>query len=215
MVEVIDVTSHPADVIDVGDAALRFWQSLVGGEHWDRLMVSLKPELANSGSELVHYTFDACVDEGLADDPEMDPLSPEGRDVLRRWCDRRAPTCAAILRRLPVVDGHVRAHRLIACDPAHLRPDLGVFWTHNLDDWPDPYALWAEGGRDAATIVVEAMIPMEAVDWQTSCLALMDWYCGDCESELRVRPGYPVRVVGCTRLEDDSPVAIPDIEYRT
>src|SRR3546814_20670600 len=50
----------------------------------------------------------------------------------------------------------------------------------------DPYAPWSEGGRDAPTIVIEAQIPVEAIDWQTSCMALMDWYSGDCESELRV-----------------------------
>src|SRR3546814_1488979 len=49
----------------------------------------------------------------------------------------------------------------------------------------DPYAPWSEGGRDAPTIVIEAQIPVEAIDWQTSCMALMDWYSGDCESELR------------------------------
>jgi hypothetical protein len=213
-------TGHPADAIDETDAAVRFWWSLTGGSHWDELLVAMKPECANCGSEHAQYTIDACFDEGLTTDDELDAQSEEGRRVLRLWCDSRARTCAEILRALPVVDGHVRAHRLIACDPADLRADLGLFWTHAFEDWPDPYAPWGVGGREAPTLVIEAMVPVEAVDWQVSCMALMDWYCGDSESELRLKPGFPVHLVSCTRLDDGSfdpvePVVVPDLAWRT
>src|SRR3546814_6346736 len=148
----------------------------------------MRPDLKQIGDEHLDYTVDACIDHDLAEEG-VDPRSPEGIAALRRWTYFRAKTCSEILVRLPVVDGRVRGHRLIACAPEQLRPALGLFWTHNFDDWPDPYAPWSEGGRDAPTIVIEAQIPVEAIDWQTSCMALMDWYSGDCESELRVFPG--------------------------
>jgi len=212
----VELTStHPADVIDVQDAAVRFWWSLTGGSHWDELMVRMKPELAGSGTEHAGYTMDACIDEGLTEEDDLDPQSEEGREVLRLWCVTRAGRCAEVLRGLDIVDGHVRAHRLVGCGPEDLKADLGVFWTHAIDDWPDPYAPWAEGGRDARTMIVEAMIPVEAVDWQVSCMALMDWYCGDSESELRVLPGHAVRLVSCVDLATDEPMVLPDLEWRT
>lgn len=179
---------HPAFAIDLEAASARFHASLFGGDYWDELAVAMRPDLKQIGDEHLDYTFDACIDHDLAEEG-VDPRSPEGIAALRRWTDFRAKTCSEILVRLPVVDGRVRGHRLIACAPEQLRPALGLFWTHNFDDWPDPYAPWSEGGRDAPTIVIEAQIPVEAIDWQTSCMALMDWYSGDCESELRVFPG--------------------------
>lgn len=208
-------TTHPAEAIDVEDAAVRFWWSLTGGSHWDDLMVRLKPELAGSGTEHASYTMDACIDDGLTDEEDLDPQSERGREVLRRWCDARAARCREVLRGLDIVDGHVRAHRLIACGPEELRADLGVFWSHAFDEWPDPVAPWAEGGREARTLVVEALIPIEAIDWQVSCMALMDWYCGDSESELRVLPAHPVRFVSCRDLETDEPMIVPDLTWRT
>lgn len=208
-----DTTPHPADSIDAAQVAERFWHSLTTGEHWDALMVSMRPELANTGAEHIEYTFDACVDDRLVDDEEVDPRSELGLAVLRTWCERRAPTCIDILRKLSVIDGHVRAHRLIGCTPSTLKPALGLFWTHNFDDWPDPYAPWAEDGRNAPTLVIEAMVPVDAIDWHVSCMALMDWFTGDCESELRLRPGHPLRVIGCRQLADDSEVVVPDLDY--
>jgi hypothetical protein len=180
-------------------------------------MVSLRPELAGSGSEHAAYTLESCIEEGTDDcDNEMDPASPEGVERLRLWCEERAPLCAERIAALPIVDGHVRGHRMIAVsDPAELRPALGVFWTHDFENWPDPYPLWAEEGRDAPTIVVEALVPVEAVDWQSSLMCLMDWFLGDCEAELRVRPGFPVRIVSAFRLDDDSPVDLPEMEWTT
>lgn len=209
--------AHPAVAgMDVAVAARRFHASLTGGAHWDDLMVSLRPETADCGSEHAAYTLDACVEEGLVGDDDVDPTSPEGVEALRLWCERRAPACAERIAALPVVDGHVRAHRMIAVsDPAELRPALGVFWTHDFENWPDPYPLWAEGGRDAPTIVVEALVPVEAVDWQSSLMCLMDWFLGDCEAELRVRPGFPVRIVSAFRLDDDTPVDLPELEWTT
>src|SRR3546814_13605765 len=77
----------------------------------------------------------------------------------------------------------------------------------------DPYAPWSEGGRDAPTIVIEAQIPVEAIDWQTSCMALMDWYSGDCESELRVFPGHAIIVIECRPLGGGRLIELPDLEY--
>src|SRR3546814_7777816 len=90
------------------------------------------PDLKQIGDEHLDYTFDACIDHDLAEEG-VDPRSPEGIAALRRWTDFRAKTCSEILVRLPVVDGRVRGHRLIACAPEQLRPALGLFWTHNLD----------------------------------------------------------------------------------
>jgi hypothetical protein len=205
---------HPATSIDLTAASATFHASLIGGDYWDTLASTMRPELKQVGDEHIDYTFDACIDHGLAAEG-VDPRSPDGVAALRQWTDLRAKTCAAILAKLPVIDGHVRGHRLIACEPVKLRPALGLFWTHNLEDWPDPYAPWSDNARDAPTLVIEAMIPVNAIDWQFSCMALMDWYSGDAESELRVYPGHSVKLIGCTALSDDKTVTIPEVAYTT
>lgn len=205
---------HPAASINLADASARFHASLVGGVYWDETAVAMRPELAQCGDEHIEYTFDAAVEHGFGSDG-MDPCSPEGAAALRLWTDHRARTCASILTALPIIDGCVRGHRLIACEPKDLRSSLGIFWTHNLDDWPAPYAPWSENARHAPTLVIEALIPIEAIDWQVSCMSLMDWYSGDAESELRARPGHSIQILGCTALDGGSTICIPDYKYTT
>lgn len=206
--------NHPATSINVAAASARFHASLVGGAYWDETAVALRPDLAQCGDEHIDYTFDASVEHGFGLEG-MDPRSAEGVAALRCWTDYRARICADILADLPIIAGCVRAHRLIACAPMNLRPSLGRFWTHNFEDWPDPYAPWSEDARDAPTLVIEAMIPVEAIDWNVSCMALMDWYSGDAESELRAEIGHAVRLIGCTDLENHSPVILPNLLYTT
>lgn len=43
----------------------------------------------------------------------------------------------------------------------------------------------------------------------------MEWFLGDCETELRVRPGFPVRIVSAFRLDDNSSVNLPELEWTT
>lgn len=205
---------HPSIFkIDVDTAAIAFRDSLMTGTWWDHEVVALRPELSHCGSEHLQYTLDACYDQGLIDHEIEDIQSKEAYAVITKWCQQRAVICRDKLGSLEVTNGHVRGHRIIACDQSTLRAQLGIFWSHDIDNFVDPYAPWGEGGRDAPALLIEAMIPITAVNWPTSHLSLMDWMTGDSESELRLYPNHPLIVVGCTTLEDDQPVDIPGYIY--
>ena len=201
---------HPASAIDTEAAARAFALSLTGkGPHWDTTMTEMHPEMGGSGDECSWYVIDACIDMGLCEE-EPQKGSPEEVAVLTKWCDQRAPVCKAKMERIVIEDGHVTAHRIIDARPDDLRPALGIFWSHDFDNWPDPSTPWGEKRGTFPTIVIEAKVPVEVIDWQTSCTALMDWMVGDCEAELRLRPGHPLRDVKAFLLETMEPIELPD-----
>lgn len=204
---------HPASAIDTDAAARAFALSLTGkGPHWDATMIDMHPEMGTSGDEHAWYVIDACIDMGLCySEPESG--SKEEAEILTRWCQQRAPVCKAKMERIVIEDGHVLAHRIIDSHPGELRPALGIFWSHDFDNWPDPSTPWGEKRGTFPTLVIEARIPVEAIDWQTSCTALMDWMVGDRESELRLRPGYPLKDVKAFLLSDMEPIKLPDMDY--
>lgn len=207
---------HPYFKFDVHATAHDFWVSLTTGKHWDTQLVSLLPSVANAGSEHVKYTLDACYTQGLTQTEDLDPQSQEALDVLKVWCDKRAVTCATKLGEIETVDFHyIEVQRMIACQPQDLRPNLGIFWTHDLENWPDPYPLWAEGERDQPTLVVTGLIGISDIDWQTSLMSHMCWMLGDCEAEIRVKSGVPVKMVDCSWLHDGSNVTLPRIDWFT
>ena len=201
---------HPASSIDTDAAARAFALSLTGkGPHWDSTMTRMHPEMGASGDECAWYVIDACIDMGLCED-EPEKGSPEEAAILTKWCDQRAPVCKAKMERIVIEDGHVTAHRIIDSKPEDLKTALGIFWSHDFDNWPDPSTPWGEKRGTFPTIVIEAKIPVEAIDWQTSCTALMDWMVGDCESELRLEPRHPLKDVKAFLLETMEPIELPD-----
>jgi len=210
------ISSHPADAISPVAVAKRVFESLSGKQYWDLESASRMPNLTFDGTENLRYTWDAIYEEGLTDleDPdEFDFTSPTILEPLRKWTDARARICIKNMQSIPVIDGFVQGHRMIQCHPENLISPLGIFWTHGLENWPDPLAPWGKENRDETkipTLTVEAMIPVGAIDWETSCTALCDWFIGDCESELRAVPGHPVRLVKITDLETGDPVLIPN-----
>jgi hypothetical protein len=219
--------AHPADVVDVQAAADMVAAWLLGeGPHWDPFIRDHRPEM-QSPDQTLDYTMEGIRDHAFHergieyDEEDLEPHSPMGRTEIAAWCLDRALTARKTLTNLPIVDGGMRAHRLIGTSPDALRADLGIFWTHSLHETVDIYAMWAPDGRDAETLCVEAVVPLESIDWQTSCMALMDWYLGDSEQELRLRPGHPVSVRSCIRWKPpeewvpDEAIVLPDLDWRT
>ena len=221
-----DATMHPANVIDAGTCAAVVAAWLLGeGPHWDPFIRDHRPEMQCPASTL-EYTMEGICDDAFHERgieyEDLDPTSDVGRAEIAAWCTKRAETAKATLVGLPIVDGGIRAHRLIGATPDALRADLGIFWTHSIDETVDIYAMWAEGGREApSTLCIEAVVPLESIDWAVSCMALMDWFLGDSEQELRLRPGHPVSVRSCTRWnppeqwQADEAVILPDLDWRT
>jgi len=206
--------AHPASVIDTEAAAKVFTLSITGqGSHWDALMCELHPKMASVGDETAWYVIDRCAEMGLCDE-DTDPASEEGQKALEEWSRQRSPVCKALKEAIPITDGHIKAHRIIISKPDDLNPKLGLFWSHDIDNWPDPATPW--GKKDAGpALLIEAMIPVEAVDWQTSCLAHMCWMVGDTESELRIKPDFPLKEVKAEMLENGNHVKIPDHQWMT
>lgn len=225
MTIVNEAPPHPAGSIDVQVAADTVSAWLLGeGPHWDPHIRDEKPEMTAPDATL-EYTMEGIVDHAFhsrgIEYEDLDPRSPEGRKEIAAWCLDRAATAKRTLCALTVVDGAVRAHRLIGATPSTLRTDLGIFWTHSLDETVDIYPMWAEGGREAEALCIEALVPLASIDWQVSCMALMDWFLGDSEQELRLRPGHPVTVVSCERWpspEEWAPeqrIDLPERDWRT
>src|SRR3546814_16858560 len=59
---------HPAFAIDLEAASARFHASLFGGDYWDELAVAMRPDFKQIGDEHLDSTFDACIDNDLAED---------------------------------------------------------------------------------------------------------------------------------------------------
>lgn len=216
---------HPAWCVDL-DAAARAVSSWLLGEapHWDPYIRDHRPDMS-SLEGILDYTMEGIQDHAFhsrgVEYDVLDPQSEDGRREIADWCASRAAGARDVLLALPVVDGGIRAHRMIGTDPAGLRSDLGIFWTHSLLECVDPYPIWAPGGRDAECLCIEAVAPLEAIDWQTSCMAMMDWYTGDAEQELRLRPGHRLRIVSCEHIPAaaewtaSTMIELPAREWRT
>jgi hypothetical protein len=224
-----DLERHPAASIDEAACAATVHAWLLGrGPMWDPFMRDHRPDMCDP-EQTLDYTLDGvledAIEEGLVDDgrERLKASDPETDALLMRWCLDRARICAATLADLEIVDGHVLAHRLVAATPATLRASLGIFWTHSIDECVDPYPMWSERGRDEPDVLlVAAMVPAAAIDWNVSCMALMDWLIGDSEQELRVLPGWKVRIANCVRWNDEphpgeepEPVLLPDLHWTT
>lgn len=186
--------------------------SLIGGRYWDAYAITLKPDLADCGSEHLEYVLEHCMEMGYTTGQTLEEVLPERRALVRRWAEEQAADIVGRLSCITVVDGRMSAHRLLCCDPEDVRNPLGAFWTWDLNDWCDPYSPWAENGREERTIAVHGSVAVEHVDWWTTALSNMDWYCGG-ENELRVIPGSPVRVAGCFDLDSDQPLVLPDLPW--
>lgn len=204
---------HPASSIDEEAAAEVFAASISGeGDHWDKTMIAMHPEMREKGNENAWYVIDRCIEMGLCDE-EPDPGSKEEANILKKWSEIRAPECKRKLKNLPLEGDHIRAFRMIDCNPENIRSQLGVFWSYTLENWDDPVTPW--GDPELPTLLIEALVPLEAVEWQTTCLANMDWMIGDTESELRLKPGYPVKEVKISYLRGVEEITVPDISYTT
>lgn len=202
--------THPANTIDF-DAIAEIFAGAMSGEteHWDKDMIRIHPEMGLDVSQEAGQILDNCVDRGMAEDyiEHDDPKAPA---LIRAWSLVRAPECRKKMLKIPIEDGHVLAHRIIAAKVEDLKNPLGIFWSHDFPNWPDPKTPWGNNMNGVPTLVLEGKIPVEAINWEYSALALMSWLLGDTESELRVYPGYSIRNVKATYLKSGKKVEVPD-----
>lgn len=212
---------HPASVINEEAVANRLYRSLTNQEYWDTQANSARPDLKFEGDEHLDYLWDMLYESGLTDIEYLDDIArddPKVTKAISLWSTQRAAKCRAEMFKIPVENDRVRAHRLIQCYPPELTSPLGIYWTHSYYNMIDPVAPWGREKNTRSTVptlVIEAMIPTAAIDWETSCVALCDWYCGDSESELRIIAGHTIEPISIFNNANDEPYEIPDITWIT
>lgn len=204
---------HPASSIDKSAVFKRLYTSLTGGKFWDQQSVKARPDLKMVGTEHIDYEWEGLHAHGFSDieEPESFNFSnPLITGPIARWIEYRIEQSHNTLLALPIYNGKVKAYRLIQTHLEDIRPELGLYWSHTVDNWDDPRAPWGQHGDQTPTYRFEAMVPAEAVDWETSCAALCDWYCGDMESELRLQPGHHLTDVTAIDVATYEPVELPN-----
>lgn len=190
---------HPSTGIDIEKAARVVAASInCHGPYWDLDSCVRRPDLKWEGA---FHAADIlmAVREHMADiipcSYRGDDLThPDAQKAIHDWCRKRAEDKAEQLGQLEVhEDGTIFVERVIGCRPENLRSDVGVFWTTDVQHGGILNAPWAVD--DTEEMLVTARVHHSHVDWQKSCMARMDWYSGDCELELRLLPGRPLRDV--------------------
>lgn len=209
--------THPADLLDVDAAAAHVLAAHRTGRYWDERAVRVRPELADAGSDDLHRILEMLSEEDDADPdvaPERQPdvgLTPAADEALSSWLVRRAHYAREQLKLVPIgPNGTIAVWREIQCNPADVRPALGVHWTWNPDFCGGAQAFWTPHGsdEDVPVILLVGSVPVESVDWPVTLLCAMDYLCGDDERELRLRDGAPLRLV--EMHVDAEAVSVPD-----
>lgn len=204
------MTIHPASLLDYEEIGDTLAKSLTGQTtHWDSDMARMHPKMTECSREEAEEILSNCVERGLVRE-YLEPDHPRAPKLITQWCGLRIHEVNRRMMQIRIEDGHVTAHRIIATKPKDLKSPLGIFWSHDFDNWPDPVTPWGNNLRGVPTLVVEGRVPVEAINWRFSALALMSWLLGDTESELRLYPGHPIRDVKVTYLEDGKSVEVPD-----
>jgi hypothetical protein len=145
---------------------------------------------------------------------------PEGSDsdidaAFENWLHARYRFVRRKLSRL-AARPTFKAWRVLRVDRGwlqHPRHDLGIYWTYNLRRWQqeiDAYPIWADEDEAGNTIdiLITADVPNATVDWLRTFRAHMDYYSGDREYELRLKPGSPVAVRKVEDLDTRRPQSV-------
>jgi hypothetical protein len=210
---------HPAFVVSLDRVASKFAISLLTGLHWDEEIIERKPNIGSINFERLQYTL-----QNVSELSDLDPLDKSAiEEGIHSWCKKRVVTCFNKLGNLDIEKFehsdtdtfHIKSRRMIGCLPEDLRKELGVFWTFDFDNWPDPYPLWSVHGREGPVILVTALIPVDRVNWQASLMCLMDWMLGDCEAELRVYKDTPVKLLKGEDLNTGEDIFLPPVNWIT
>ena len=216
---------HPSHVVDRHSAATVVAASINRrGPYWDALSMTRRPDLIWDGAEHAADILMAVQEHMQEDIPCTyrggDPSHPDAMRAIEEWCRIRADDKAEQLAELDVDgDGTVFVERVVACPPETLRSAIGVFWTTDVQHGGILSAPW--GSDRTHEILITARVHHSHVDWQASCMARMDWYSGDCELELRLRPGRPLVDVAAwswdqSLIEDRRRrLVLPDLDWTT
>jgi len=206
---------HPCSQLDYEKIANTFGLAISGqSEHWDKDMIRLHPEMANAIDEEADEIISSCVDRDMIDE-YIESDDPRAKDLIMKWCQIRRHEVQEKMENIPLENGYVRAHRIISCKPGDIRNPLGIFWSHDFKNWPDPTTPWGTNLKGKKTVVIEALVPIEAVNWEYSAMALMSWLLGDCESELRLYQNSPITVEKAWYLESGEKIEMPQLKWRS
>ena len=194
--------------LDIADI---FYESLTTGAWWDKDAIAARSELANVGSEHLEYTFEAALSRKRIQIEPLDLSSDYHQTILKDWCAYRTAHAISVMAQNMSFMGHyVHAWRIVDCPPNELNENIGIYWTFNPNESVDPYCYWSLKSKSEATpIRVKALIPIDGVDLQTTCLSLMCYMYGDAEQELRVLKGTRVMSVTATDFKTGEQLVLP------
>jgi len=221
----LDADAHPSRIVDRNEAATIVAASINRrGPHWDALSNTCRPDLVWDGAmhagDILLAVQEHMQDEIPCSYRGGDLSHPDAMRAIDDWCRIRSDEKAEQLAGLPIDDrGTVFVERVIACRAEDLRSTIGVFWTTDVQHGGILSAPWGSDRTDE--ILITARIHHSHVDWQASCMARMDWYSGDCELELRLRPDRPLVDVAAWSWDQSliegrrRRLVLPDLDWTT
>lgn len=185
--------------VDPRNIVLRTCVSIFAGKYWDR-----RPHTQNYGDETAWQMFGDYRDtmpETIRDMDADDAIAtPEFKREVLKWAQARYRNVENKLASLPYGAHGVKVSRMMRVPLSKFAEAkrsgttaLGVHWTFTPDEW-EMHSVW--GGRNAGVdIVIHAEVSEEHIDWFNTYMANMDYYSGDQENEIRIKPGAPLHVL--------------------
>lgn len=158
----------------------------------DNLMNDRHYERYFNGTEWKHSNDNTDM---MADEWGIDRDDPAFKDRAEEWVTARYHEVISKLNNIEMRAGRYILHRTIKVPenwPMGNVVSLGEYWSF---DPIDPYAMWASPDLIGRDVEIIAEVSPDAVNWELSILANMDWYSGDAENELRLIKGRQVKVV--------------------
>lgn len=168
----------------------------------DNLMNDRHYERYFNGHEWKHSSDNTDM---MADEWRLDRYDPEFKKRAEEWVSARYREVVAKLNNIEMHSGRYILHRTIKVPanwPTGNIVSLGEYWSF---DPIDLYAMWASPDLIGHEVEIIAEVSPDAVNWELSILANMDWYSGDSENELRLVKGKEVKVISIQADDDEIP----------
>lgn len=188
--------------VDPRNVVLRTCVAIFTGMYWDR-----RPECRDMGcddAENIFHEFGNELPAEIRDLPEDEAiLTPEFKRLVIKWANARYKNVEKKLNAAPRGKHGLIVTRAIMVPLRKFSnatetgaTDLGVHWTITPDL---ARAIWSKG--DGVEVIISGEVQDSHVDWFNTYMANMDFYSGDEEDEIRIKPGSPVHV---TSIQTDT-----------
>lgn len=185
--------------VDPRNIILKTCVSVFTGKYWDR-----RPHTRDMHNDHAWDMFDDYNEDMPEEIQDMDPDEAIATSAFKRWVLRwaqaRYRNVESKLSSLPRGPHGVKVSRMMRVPLSKFADaqrsgatDLGVHWTFAPDQW-DMNAVWAKTD-EGDDVVIDAEVAEEHIDWFNTYMANMDYYSGDEEHEIRIKPGAPVHVL--------------------